>query len=534
MNVVNQKIWVLITLVLLAIPATASAAQVITEPTTITEGDAGYIDQDIVVDGTTLYLQGLHRFESLRLQNNARIELAEGVVGELARIELSIATNLTIEEGAEITVSGRGYGLAEGQPRYAGGSHGGRGGNYNSDYRSLPGHGSISGPTTLGYGGRYSNVVRGGGALKIQAASVDLSGTITSAGKSQYHGSGAGGSIWLDVGTLTIGASGRIDAAGGYSEHYGGGGGGRVHVAYDSVDGALEDSVRAPGSGRYNSTNTGGSGTVLLEDRSAGTRTLVIDNEGRRDGNVTEIASLPLDLDELQIRNARVKLDVAAVPPLVVDNSTVELTVPEVPELVANNSTMILNTGVITTLKLTNSTATLGANAVTNLSMDSSTVSQSKAMTLSTLTLENASTWKQAGYDLTISDSYTFTNSRFDYSGTWVRPGDPAALIVNDYTLTLPSGTHQYDRVEIGANGQINVSPYDATTEQGGRLALDVNELVVAEGGVLSASGAGYGLAEGQPRYAGGSHGGRGGNYNSDYRSLPGHGSISGPTTLGY
>ncbi|MBW0149236.1 hypothetical protein, partial [Marinobacter arenosus] len=191
-------------------------------------------------------------------------------------------------------------------------------------------------------------------------------------------------------------------------------------------------------------------------------------------GNVTEIASLPLDLDELQIRNARVKLDVAAVPPLVVDNSTVELTVPSVSELTANNASII----------------TLNAGTVTALTLDGSKLSQSTVLTVSNLTLQNSSTWYQDGYDLTVSDTYAFTNSHFDHSGAWNRP-EGSDLTVTGYTMTLPSGTHQYGTLTIGTGGKIKVSPYNETTEQGGRLTLDVNELVVAEGGVLSASGAG-------------------------------------------
>ncbi|MBW0149235.1 Ig-like domain-containing protein [Marinobacter arenosus] len=317
---------------------------------------------------------GTHQYGTLTIGAGGKIKVSpyNETTEQGGRLTLDV-NELVVAEGGVLSASGAGYGLAEGQPQYVGGSHGGRGGNYRSTSASLPTHGAIASPTSLGYGGRYGNVVRGGGALKIQASSVDLSGTITSAGGGQYYGSGAGGSIWLEVGTLTIGESGRIEAAGGFVDNSsdGGGGGGRIHVAYDNVAGNLETSVRAPGGGRYNDQRSGGSGTVLLEDRTAGTRILVIDNGSRRNGNATELTALPSDLDEIRIRNATVTLAVDVAPDLVLDNST---------------------------------------------------LSQASNLTVPTLVLQNTSTWEQSGYELTITDSYSFENSTFVQSGQWNRP----------------------------------------------------------------------------------------------------------------
>ncbi|TBW59003.1 hypothetical protein EZI54_01410, partial [Marinobacter halodurans] len=450
-------------------------------------------------------------------------------------------------------MTGGGHGLADGQPRYVGGSHGGRGGNYSND-SSLAGYGSIAEPATLGYGGRYSDTVRGGGALTIRADVLDLSGQISSHGIGQYYGSGAGGSVWIDAGTLRVSEAAAIGATGGYSRVYGGGGGGggggRVHVQYTALDGNLASITSADGNGYYNDTRSGGAGTVLLENKGSGERILIIHNR-YRNGNWTEIDSLPEGLDEIRISNARVKLDVASVPKLVVDNATLELTVPEVSQLDATSGSnltvnadhignltavggeLALTAETITSLQLDGSTASLSTSNVETLEATGSTVTQSQPMTVNTLTLSNGSRWEQAGYSLTVDD-YSFQDSTFGNSGDWTRPqADPNSLNVTGYTLTIPGGSYTYDRLEIGSGGRLHLAPYEDEAGTGGTLDLDVGELVIAEDGILDANGAGYQLADGQPRYVGGSHGGRGGNY-SNSSSLAGYGSIAEPVTLGY
>ncbi|MDV2081263.1 hypothetical protein, partial [Marinobacter xestospongiae] len=101
------------------------------------------------------------------------------------------------------------------------------------------------------------------------------------------------------------------------------------------------------------------------------------------------------------------------------------------------------------------------------------------------------------------------------------------------YTLTLPGGRYEYDRIAINDTGKLSVAPFDADVPGSGRLELVVTELDIADTGVLSVSDAGYGQATGQPQYVGGSHAGRGGKYGSA-DSLLGHGSIEAPESLGF
>jgi len=117
-----------------------------------------------------------------------------------------------------------------------GGTHGGMG--YNNTTGT---YGSATQPTTLGSGG-YGSVPAytainsayfGGGAIKLTVTNLlAIYGTLSANGsiKAGYGGS-AGGSIWIDVGSLT--GNGLIQANGGVGTF--GGGGGRIAVYYHSA-----------------------------------------------------------------------------------------------------------------------------------------------------------------------------------------------------------------------------------------------------------------------------------------------------------
>lgn len=105
-------------------------------------------------------------------------------------------------------------------------------------------------------------------------------------------GGGAGGSIWLDVGSLA--GSGMISANGAGSDQHGAGGGGRIAIYY--ATNAFTGNVRAYGGtpGDWTNHKTGGAGTIywkgggspdlagdppLAGDDSGGA--LVIDNDDK-------------------------------------------------------------------------------------------------------------------------------------------------------------------------------------------------------------------------------------------------------------
>ncbi|MCP3669540.1 MAG: hypothetical protein GY814_03735, partial [Gammaproteobacteria bacterium] len=161
--------------------------------------------------------------------------------GSTDKLHLIITDKLLIDAGSKIDVSNRGNKPSSEVGRFSGGSYGGYGGIY-SNYTTNAPYGDYLAPYELGMGGRRksSDVTRGGGAIKIIANVLELSGQILANGQAySYYGTGSGGSIWLDVGTLKgdIDGTARIMAnGGGTSSDYGTGSGGRIAIYYSTLD----------------------------------------------------------------------------------------------------------------------------------------------------------------------------------------------------------------------------------------------------------------------------------------------------------
>src|SRR5690606_38394547 len=137
----------------------------------------------------------------------------------------------------------------------------------------------------------------------------------------------------------------------------------------------------------------------------------------------------------------------------------------------------------------------LGTDQIERLEADQSTVRQATALTVTELILRNGSVWHQEGQALTVSDRYRFEQSTFNQTGLWQRPEGNDSLTVTGFSVTL-SGAHHFDRLEIGSGGSLQVQGYDAAVPDSGHLQLTVNDLVIAAGGKLSATGRGYGSVE--------------------------------------
>jgi len=170
-----------------------------------------------------------------------------------------VCTNLTIEQGAAIDVSGRGFdggrtssdpgfgpGKGSGGAYGGGGGYGGRGGwGHLTTWRSAGGatYDSVSNATAPGSGGgAFSGASgrggAGGGAVCIQAGGdVVVDGTIRADGTNgiSYSGGGSGGGIAITCDRFG-GSGGLIAANGGARDDYGGdGGGGRIAVIYSDL-----------------------------------------------------------------------------------------------------------------------------------------------------------------------------------------------------------------------------------------------------------------------------------------------------------
>jgi len=253
-----------------------------TTPTTILAGDTSYDGKKIIVNGTTLTIDGSHSFISVQVINGGVITHATQAVDKL----LISANNISVDATSKIDISGKGLSnISSINGGNSGGSYGGSGGGTtNASY------GDIRSPVDFGSGGYNIN---GGGSVKLVAINLLLDGKILSNGttRSDYSesGGGSGGSIWLDVGTIT--GSGTITANGasgkGTRNYYNhGGGGGRVALYYENVDGFnLLTQVGAKGGGNngsyYGPGEDGGAGTLYFKSKKTGLEEIHVNNTGR-------------------------------------------------------------------------------------------------------------------------------------------------------------------------------------------------------------------------------------------------------------
>jgi hypothetical protein len=205
------------------------------------------------------------------------------------------ATNLTIATGGVIDVSAQGYPANTSYPGAAassslnGGSHIGAGG-VNS---GSPGatYGSIYFPAEFGAGGGDGG--KGGGAIRL-----NISGTLQNDGAIRANGNayetfnnigGAGGSIWINAGTLA--GTGTVEVNGGDTGSWGTGGGGAISITYANATGTILSNVFAKPGIRSSRNEFGGAGSIFLKGPSSTFGSLTVNNAGIS-GQATLLPSL--------------------------------------------------------------------------------------------------------------------------------------------------------------------------------------------------------------------------------------------------
>ena len=230
--------------------------------------------QDLVVDNTTLTLDGTQTYESVSVVNGGVIYVtAYNGGGTTGTLQL-IADSVVVDASSSILASGAGYrgvgrtngegpGGGQGgdccQDSGGGGAHGGDGGYGSRDwgggvdgaggtaYGSATSHdidmGSAGGAAGSGDGDAGGPGANAGGSIWIQAAEVTMAGSITTNGSNgttpgnDAAGGGAGGGILIEAGTLNC--TGSLSANGGnggvIDDAGGGGGGGVVKQFHDAV-----------------------------------------------------------------------------------------------------------------------------------------------------------------------------------------------------------------------------------------------------------------------------------------------------------
>lgn len=298
-----------LTALALTLPLGFASAVTFTTDTFISAGDSAYDNQDVVVSGCTLTVDGAHTFASLALSNNATLTHSSHGQGHdtALKLELAVTGNLIVDASSRVDVSGRGYAcisgvsygpgagtgiLADYGGGGGGGAYGGNGGAPESPYAGGRAYGSPSAPSQhgsaggAGYpgqggaGGGYVRLVVGGTLLLD--GQISANGSNGAAHSYGASGGGAGGGVWLTVNHFS--GVGQITANGGLGyvvseEDSGGGGGGRIAVHCQNSSFAGTMSARGAASGSI-PVRSGGAGTVFLKANAADRGQLVMDNGG--------------------------------------------------------------------------------------------------------------------------------------------------------------------------------------------------------------------------------------------------------------
>lgn len=278
--------------------STVGMPRIISNSLAIGANDATYDNQDLMVSGAVVTIDGSHTFARLAVVNGGTLTHSPAPSGEPNnRLVLTIAQDMTIDSSSRVDVSGKGYGSYRGPASGAthstfasGAGYGGTGGDNSSrDALGGVGYGLATEPSDLGSGG--GNAFRaqggaGGGAIRLTVngtfmiqGSVVASGLVGGVSSEQwynYGGGGAGGSVLLTVGTLagagTIGANG---GAGGHG-YCGGGGGGRIAI-YCGSNGFV-GSISACGAG--SGIGRGGASTIYTRAAGQEVGDLLLSNGG--------------------------------------------------------------------------------------------------------------------------------------------------------------------------------------------------------------------------------------------------------------
>jgi hypothetical protein len=226
---------------------------------------------------------------SLTVKSGAILSHPATLISSASRgLVLALTGGLTIESGASVDVSGRGYPANVMYPGGGQGAHIGYGALGSGVY------GSIYRPSEGGSGG-YSLGLAGGGVVRIQASFVtfgDATSLIRASGADGSGSGGAGGSVWI-MATGAVSGPGRIEARGsdGAASGNANGGGGAVAVEYGSASGTWTSNILARGGSSASGTK-GGAGAIYLKGPASTYGDLTVSNVPTVGGLATELPSL--------------------------------------------------------------------------------------------------------------------------------------------------------------------------------------------------------------------------------------------------
>ena len=516
---------------------------IVTSPLTINEGDTSYDGRRIIVDGTTLTINGTHIFTSLEIINGGLLTHSSTTSTNEYHLDLNILTTLGIDASSRINASSLGYlpgyslgnttsGAAGGQ---SGGSYGGYGYSYSNTYSGNRNevYGDFRNPNELGSGAARGG--RGGGLIRITAGDMILDGSIRANGQSRlssglYEGGGSGGGIRLDV--ISLSGTGYIQANGGAGKYYssgsryngGSGGGGRIAVYYDDISGFDTNRIYAYG-GQNSQNYNGGAGTIFLKqnDLSAGLLKMANNNYtnttitpiwfGDRGNPADDPATFELTFTISQRAVVRVEdtLTDIRMTELTMDLGTLEIDQVEANSVILRNSSVLgsLYTSTSQEHKLTINAQTVDIDASSRI--DVSTRGYYPNRTLGNTTSGAAggqSGGSYGGYGYSYSNTYS--GNRNEVYGDFRNPNELGSGAARGGRggglIRITAGDMILDG-SIRANGQSRLSSglYEGGGSGGG-IRLDVIRLS-GTGYIQANGGAGKYYSSGS-RYNGGSGGG--------------------------
>jgi hypothetical protein len=276
---------------------------------TIGSNNKDHEDDDIIIDGCTVTVNGPHRFNSLTIINGGKLTCSEE-----SGVSLLILGDLIVGDDASVDLDGKGYppgygpGAGGDGKNAGGGGHGGNGGAGDANAVGGQTYDSETEPSMPGSGGGYGvhkdksvDGGYGGGSILIAVrGELQLNGRISANGTSgqTYEGyfennladygtclggGGAGGSIYIEADMLS--GAGSITADGGNGGYLaprqgrptavagaGGGGGGRIVLRYatpSAFSGTLSVQGGTDGSSASAMAHRGAEGTRVVERTSA-------------------------------------------------------------------------------------------------------------------------------------------------------------------------------------------------------------------------------------------------------------------------
>ncbi|MCP4128268.1 MAG: hypothetical protein GY753_14580, partial [Gammaproteobacteria bacterium] len=239
---------------------------------------------NITVSAATLYAKTLTVTGDLNLEADAVLTTPNYANGSMYGIYAAVTGAITVAETARIDVVGKGYPANDWSgPDYSAAtresSHGG-----NRRHKSGRAYGRYERARFAGSAGNaysYYNVYgQGGGIVEIYAATLQLDGKIQAGGNSGYLRGGAGGSIHIEVDSLSGATTGSIGTNGAgqlntssTNSSYSAGAGGRISVYAGDTTTYQGSYSAASGSG-----DTAGAGTVYVQNPLEAYGHLVVDN----------------------------------------------------------------------------------------------------------------------------------------------------------------------------------------------------------------------------------------------------------------